>query len=71
MSDLGDLPPAAILAYKVLLHEGPLTHSALQRRAHLAESSADRALRQLRDADLVERRAEYDDRRRTVYHISG
>jgi DNA-binding MarR family transcriptional regulator len=70
MSDaLADLPPSAALVYRSLRDDGPATLEEVCERDYLAERTAKRALRRLREADLVEATTPLDDARRTVYRL--
>jgi DNA-binding HxlR family transcriptional regulator len=65
-----DLPPSAHYAYLLLQVECEVTHEELVEKATLPERTLQRALRQLRDAGLVEKRPYPGDARRSLYDLT-
>lgn len=67
---LHDAPPSATVAYRTLQEAGELTTTQLCNEAPLAESTARRALRTLREENIVERRRGTSDARKQYHSLT-
>ena len=66
---VADLPPSAKLVHCILRAEDGLRHAEIRERGHLAKGTTTNALYYLLEADIVERRADMDDHRRSYYYL--
>lgn len=58
-------PPSTKFVEYVIAHNEPISYRALQEETELADRTLSRALRRLRERDVIVVRHEHDDRR---YH---
>lgn len=64
------LPPSALLVYRVLDEEGPLTQKQLVDESMLCPRTCRYALRRLDDVGILERRPNPADARQTLYSLA-
>ena len=66
---LSELPPSALLVYRVLKECRPLTKQEICAESYLCASTAGSALTKLIDAGLIEDSPYHSDLRKREYHL--
>ncbi|WP_058997819.1 helix-turn-helix domain-containing protein [Haloarcula sp. CBA1127] len=68
-AELSDLPPSALLVYRVLEESQPLTKQEICAESYLCASTAGNALSELIDVGVVDYNYSTADARRRVYYL--
>jgi len=68
-AELSELPPSALLVYRVLKESQPLTKQEICEESYLCASTAGSALSELIDAGVVDYNHSTADARRRVYYL--
>lgn len=68
--ELSELPPSALLVWRVLEEDEPRTLQDIREDSYLCKSTARKAVRRLQDRNLIDSEPDPDDARRSLYHRS-
>ena len=66
---LEELPPSALLVYRVLKEEQPQTQQEIREESFLCKRTCNHGLNRLDEAGLIESRPKPDDARQTLYSL--
>ena len=69
--ELSELPPSALLVYRVLEEHAPLTQQEICAESHLCARTTRHALRRLEEYDLIESEPDLSDARQQLYSINA
>jgi len=66
---LEELPPSALLVYRVLEEDQPRTQQEIRDESYLCKRTCNHALKRLSDEGLIESQPSPDDARQTLYSL--
>jgi DNA-binding MarR family transcriptional regulator len=70
-AELSDLPPSALLVYRVLKEDQPRTKQEIMDASYLHRNTCRKALDRLDDAGLLTQRPKPDDGRQMLFSLKG